>query len=233
MARFSLPTTKRALRRAKLRWYGLRQKVLDAVFTTLYGMPMQVLPRGHAGLAAALVLWVIQDGQRLAVMVRNPKAKDMRARLVSCIGLGNSSDMSAALRGAMESQLGKVFARTLDRKLLNPDRVAAAPLFTYLDEETGISSPVQVLAWVVQIQPVQLELIQPGQGLELMMVPEATLDAAPAVAGHISPTHRAIWHSAHRHMPSMKVSKGRGDGVEEVSMEHGELKKKSGARTVH
>lgn len=224
---------KTALRRARLRVFSLRQRVLDALITFLYGMPMQVLPRGHAGLAAALVLWVVQEGQRQVVMVRNPKAKDNRARLVSCLGLAGAADMGVALRSALESQLGRVFARTIDKQLIQADRVAAAPVFTYADEETGIASPVQILAWVMQIQPVQLDLIHPGQGLELVLIPEATLDAAPAAASHISPTHRAIWHSIHRHLPSMKVAKGRGDGVEELGLEHGDLKKKSGARTVH
>lgn len=232
MAKFSFSNLKKSLRVGRTRWLAVRQTMLDGLFSTLYGTPMQVLPKGHAGLAAAVVLWFMQDGQRNVIMVRNPKGRDNRARLVSCLGLASAVDMSVGLRGALESQLGKVFARTIDKKLLNTDRVAAAPVFTYTDDETGISSPVQVLAWVVQIQPVQMELIHTASNLELVLITEQTLDAAPASTTHLSPTHRAIWHSVHRHLPALRNGKGRADGVEEVSMDVGELKK-GGVRTVH
>lgn len=232
MVKVSPPSLFSKLRAMRGRWAGVRQSLLNRVLSTLYGVPMQILPKGHAGLAAAVVLWFMQDGQRQVVMVRNPKAKDSRARLVSCMGLGAYPDMSVALRSALELQLGKVFAKTIERKLLLADRVAASPLFTYTDDESGVVSPVQVLAWVVQIQPVQVDLIQPGNNLELVMTNEMSLENTAGMGSSLSPTHRAIWHSVARHLPPVKGKKGRGDGVEEVSMDAAEVKK-LGARTVH
>ncbi|MBI1309475.1 MAG: hypothetical protein GC129_06510 [Proteobacteria bacterium] len=220
----------------EMRWKALRprlmagrQALLNRVVSFLLGAQMQVLPRGHAGLAAALVLWFMQDGQRQVVLVRGTQAKDTRARLVSCMGLGRHGDLCVALRDALELQLGKVFARTIGKKLLMADRVAAAPLFNYTDEASGVASPVQVLAWVVQIEPVQLDLIEVGPKLELVVMNETSLDN-PHASVPVSPTHRAIWASVQRHLPAVKKGK-RADAVEEVSVENGVFK--VGVRTVH
>lgn len=160
---------------------------------------MQVLPAGHVGLAGALVLWMVQDGGRQLIMLRSPSAADNRARLVSCMGLGTFGDMALAMKAAAKAQLGDVFAKTLKLDKLSLDRVAATPMFTYTDEEHGIVTPVQVLVWVQQVQPVQLELVSMAAGNELVIVNEAAL--ASGKAGAVSPTHMAILRSVARHLP--------------------------------
>lgn len=186
------------LRRMWLRWVMCRQRVVNRVVSALYGQPMQVLPAGHVGLAGALVLWMVQDGGRQMVMVRTPDAKDARARFVSCLGLGRHADMGLAMRAAVRAQLGDAFANTLKLERVVSDRVASAPMFTYTDEGNGIMSPVQVLTWVMAIEPVQLELLKLS-GMELVVVGEGQLKAGKTAG--ISPTHVAIWKSVQRHLP--------------------------------
>lgn len=187
------------LKRGFWRFLLWRQKMVNKILTNLYGQPMQVLPAGHVGLAGALVLWVVQDGGRQMVMVRNPKARDARARLVSFMGLGRHGDMSAAMKAAVKSQLGEVFAKTLKLDKLTLDRVAGTPMFTYTDEENGIVTPVQVLVWVQQIAAVQLELIKLPEGSELVLVNEQQL--AQGKTTWVAPTHMSLWRSVQRHLP--------------------------------
>lgn len=177
----------------------MRQKIVNKLLSGLYGQPMQVLPEGHVGVAGALVLWVVQDGGRQLLMIRTPKAKDSRARLVSFMGLGKHTDMALAMRAAVRAQTGELFTKTLKLDKLTLDRVAAAPMFTYTDEVNGIVTPVQVLVWVQQVQPVQLELIKMSNGNELMVVNEQALMLGKV--NGVSPTHTAIWRSVARHLP--------------------------------
>lgn len=177
----------------------LRQKLMNRMLSSLYGSPMQVLPAGHVGLAGALVLWMVQDGGRQMIMLRTPAARDSRARLVSFMGLGKHGDMSSAIKASARTQLGEVFAKTLKLEKLTLDRVAAAPMFTYTDEENGIVTPVQVLVWIAQVQPVQLELLQLLEGSELVLVSEQAL--AQGKATFVAPTHAALWRSVQRHLP--------------------------------
>jgi hypothetical protein len=187
------------LRKVWWQWLLLRQALMGYLLTNLYGTPMRVLPAGHVGIAGAIVLWLVQNGGRQLVMVRQPAAKDNRARLVSCMGVGRHGDMASALRAAVTAQLGEVFARSLKLEKIANDRVAAAPMYTYTDEANGIVTPVQVLAWVLPLQPVQLELIKLAPGFELVMVQEAQLLAGRTTG--IAPTHLAIWRSVQRHLP--------------------------------
>lgn len=176
-----------------------RQKVLNAILSHLYGSKMQVMPAGHVGLAGAMVLWTVQDGGRQMVFVRSPNGRDTRARLVSCMGMGRSADMAQAMREAVRNQLGPAFAKSLKLDKLSLDRVAAAPMFTYTDEDNGIVTPVQVLMWVQQIQPVQLELLELPEGQELVLVSESLMRSGKAMA--VAPTHYALWRSVLRHLP--------------------------------
>lgn len=203
---------KRALMRPKplktlgYRLVALRQRVLARVFSHLYGQPMQVAPASHVGLGGAVLIWCAREGGRQLVMVRNQKGAETRARLVSSLGLGRNTDMAMAMRAAVREQLGEKFTNTLKLdRLLTPDRVAAAPMFTYADEDNGIVSPVQMLVWVVPIDPVQLDLVQVAKDTELVMVAENQLQNGK-VAGVI-PTHVAIWRSVKRHLPIRALPK--------------------------
>lgn len=215
-------------RRVWLAWMRTRQRLMDGVLSSLYAAPMRVLPRGYVGVAAAAVFWFWQDGVRQVILLRTPQKKDSRARLVSCFGLGAHPDLSHAMRASVETQLGKTFSKTLDKKDFAPDRVAAAPMFTFHDDSNGISSPVQVLAWTVPINPVQLDLIELAPGMELAVTTEAVLNQP---GSGISPTHRNIWLAVARHLPKLKGIR-RADGVEEVTLESA-VAGKAGVRTLH
>lgn len=216
--------------RAWVAWMRLRQRLMDGLLSALYTTPMRVLPQGYVGVAAATVFWFWRDGVRQVVMVRTPQKRDSRARLVSCFSLGAHPDLSHAMKAAVEAQLGRVFFKTLDKNALNADRVAAAPMFTFHDDSNGISSPVQVLAWAVPIDPVQLELISLAPDLEMAVTTEAVLNQ-PGNAT-LSPTHRNIWLAVARHLPKLKGGR-RADGVEEVTLDAAAAAKKAGVRTLH
>lgn len=181
----------------------MRQKAMSKALSYLYGSPMQVLPAGHVGLAGALVLWVAQSGGRQMLFLRNTASTDSNARLTSFFGLGKHEDMAAAMRTSARTQLGETFCKSLKVQNITLDKIAAAPMFTYTDEQNGIVTPVQTLVWVMQVQAVQLELIELQPDHELVMVPEHTLRTTrPA---HISPTHVAIWRSIMGHLPLKKL----------------------------
>ena len=190
---------KKAFGRGVWRLLVVRQKVVNWVLSSLYGQKMMVLPAGHVGLAGALVLWLVQDGGRQLVMVRSPKARDSRARLVSFMGMGRHADMSTAMKAAVKAQLGESFTKTLKLDKVSLDRVAAAPMFTYTDEDNGIVTPVQVLMWTMQVQPLQLELLKLAEGQELVLVNEQALLAGKV--NWVAPTHAALWRSVQRHLP--------------------------------
>ncbi|RYG59398.1 MAG: hypothetical protein EON60_10555 [Alphaproteobacteria bacterium] len=199
MIRFLPALGRGALKRGLWRFTVFKQQLVNRVLSNMYGQPVQVLPAGHVGVAAALVLWTVQDGGRQLVFVRNPRAKDIRARLVSVMGLGKHADMAVAMIAAARAQVGDVFVKTLKLDKLSLDRVAAAPMFVYTDEGNGIVTPVQILLWVQQVQPVQLELMKLQAGCELVTVSEQAL--LQGRAHGVSSTHVAMWKAVARHLP--------------------------------
>lgn|GEM_PF-5873023 len=185
-------------RRLFERWMRFRQWWLDKVLTGLYGQKVRVLPASHLAVAGVMVLWMIQDGSLRVVMLR--KRGSERTNMVGGIGLGQHKDMAEATRAVATTQLGSVFARTLKlEKHLTLDRVAAAPMLTYIDRANGIETPLQALVWVMQIQPVQLELLRLEPDTELMVVSARQL-AQGDYPGAVF-THLALWRSIARHMP--------------------------------
>lgn len=245
MARFLPLVSPARWKRGWVRWLRLRQRLMDALLSALYTTPMRVLPKGYVGVAAATVFWYWRDGVRHILMVRNGSGaleapvgsfarsarhgRDGRARLVSCFGLGAHPDLPHAMRASVEAQMGKVFFRTLDKKAFGFDRVAAAPMFAFNDDSNGISCPVQVLAWAVPLDPIQLDLIQLAPGLELAALAEPALQQPTA---DVSPTHRNIWLAVAPTLPRLKGSR-RADGVEEVTMDALGGGKKVGVKTLH
>jgi len=199
----SLTTLRRRLRNVGWGLLVARQKAMAKILTYLYGSPMQVLPAGHVALAGALVLWVAQNGGRQMLFVRNPTAKDPNARLTSFFGLGKHEDMAAAMRASARAQLGESFCKTLKINKIGLDNIAAAPMFTYTDDANGIVTPVQTLVWVMQVQPMQLELLALPPEHELVIIPESSLrNSRPA---NVSPTHIAILRSTLKHLPLKKL----------------------------
>lgn len=206
-----------------------RQRVMNKLLSGLYGQKMQVMPAGHVGVAGAIVFWTVQDGGRQLLMLRSPKGRDSRARLVSFMGLGRHADMAIAMKAAIRNQLGDVFTNTLKLDKVSLDRLAAAPMFTFTDEDNGIVTPVQVLTWVMQIQPVQLELIKLAEGNELVLVYEQTL--LQGKVHSIAPTHIAIWRSVARHLPQKVLPREDDATAREERLEAAE--KASAGRLLH
>jgi hypothetical protein len=183
---------------------ALRQRGLNRLLSGLYGSPVVVAPGGQVGLAAALVLWYLDNGVKHLVMLRNSTKKtgsdDTRARFISAYGLHGKPHMGEALLAAVQHSTGSMFMRTFKPENLALDRVAAVPMFMATDEATGLPTPVQALVWCVQLQPAQLELLHPPAGLTLVQVPEFGLSSS-----QISPTHRALFNALGRHLPKGKL----------------------------
>ncbi|PIZ29594.1 MAG: hypothetical protein COY40_06605 [Alphaproteobacteria bacterium CG_4_10_14_0_8_um_filter_53_9] len=184
----------------KSRLLTLRQTGVNRLISLIYGQPMQVLPAGHVGLAGAVVLWYLHEGFRHFVLIKNPKVGDGKARFISCLGLGNQADMPAALTHILTQNLGDIFAGTLPKNALNTDKVASAPLFSYTDEALGVTTPVQAMVWVVQIQQPQIELITTGKENAVVLVPEFAMSS-----NQVSPTHKALYQAVQRQLPKMRM----------------------------
>lgn len=186
----------------------LRQTFVNKLLSMMYGVPMQVMPKGNVALAGAVVLWFAQEGGgRQFIMIRNAKegkGLDGRARFVSVLGVGRHANVPEALQAALKAQLGEVFAKSAGSATITVDRVAAAPLFSYVDEGTGVSMPVQSLVWVVHVAAPLADVITTPDGLQAVMVPEFALRKAEKVADKISPTHKALWQAVQRQLPKMK-----------------------------
>lgn len=229
MVRIISPRMAQALKRKLWRFALFKQGLVNRVLSNLYGQPVQVLPAGHVGVAAALVLWTVQDGGRQLVFVRNPHAKENRARLVSVMGLGKHADMADAMIAAARTQVGSLFVKTLKLDQLSLDRVAAAPMFVYTDEGNGIVTPVQILLWVQQVQPVQLELLKLQDGCEMVIVSEQSL--LQGKSHGISPTHIAMWKAVARHLPQKSLP--REDDADAREERIAEAEKTSGRKLLH
>lgn len=207
------------------RFLEVRQAAVNGLLSLLYGQPMQVMPKGHVGLAGAVVFWYVQDGNRQLIMVRNTAGGDGKARFLSCLGVGSKAkDIPAALRAAVKAQLGEVFARTVSGPALDADRVGAAPLFSYTDEGVGVALPVQSLVWVVHVAQPLVDLIVTPQGMQAVMVPEFATGS-----NKVSPTHKALFESVQRHLPKMKRDSVTHEAVDEGIREVGA----GGGRVVH
>lgn len=162
---------------------------------------MQVMPKGYVGLAGAVVMWFVENGQRHLLMVRQAKGGDGKARFLSCMGVGPHADIGVALKATAKGQFGDVFTRSvLGKGILQADRVACAPLFNYTDAAVGVSSPVQSLVWVVQVHPQVLDVIHTPDGFQAVRVPENLV-----TSDKVSPTHQALFATVQRHLPKMKA----------------------------
>jgi hypothetical protein len=136
------------------------------------------------------------------------------------MGLGKHTDMAQAMKDAARAQLGELFCKTLKLDKLSLDRVGAAPMFTYTDDENGIVTPVQVLVWVQQVMPVQLELIRLQAGSELVLVHETVLGTGKAAS--VAPTHIALWRAVARHLPQKVLPREEDAGAREERLAEAE-----------
>ena len=143
--------------------------------------------------------------------------------------------MAAALRHTLGLQLGEMFTRLLPSERLAIDAIAAAPMLTLTDEDTGAQLPMQVLVWAAEVRPNTLEVLKLSPNLELVMVAENALNS-----GQVSPTHRLLWQAVARYVPHKKAAPRADDSVTVLDEEtlQGAAEGKPGAlrkptRTLH
>jgi hypothetical protein len=213
------------------RWAAVRQRWLNGLLSRLYERPVRVVPTHTVALAGAAVLWVWQGGTRQLIMVRPKEGADTRARFISCLGLGQHPEMASALQQTLRHQLGATFTRLLPKSALALDKVAAAPLLSMTDEDTGGQLPLQVLAWVAEVRPQALDLLELGTNLELVLVAENAIGST-----QISPTHRTLWQAVQRHVPKAKPATKREDSVaivEDDSRLSDDTPSRKGGRVLH
>lgn len=208
------------------KWLAVRQRGMAKLLSALYGRPVQVSPQHVVALGGVMVLWSYptemgrtQSGPKMLLMVRPKVAKgDKRARFVSHLGLGDAPDLPSALRRTLTHQLGPVFTRLLGAEALSPRKIAAMPLLTLTDEETGGQIPLQLLVWAAELRPNQEAALQLAENLELVWVAEDALNSP-----QISPTHRQLWQAIEPTLPKLRSKTTREDGVELVSAEETSL----------
>ncbi len=212
------------------KWLMLRQKYVGKLLSALYGRPVMIAPQHAVALAGVAVLWSFAPegshtagGQRMLLMVRpkepkkgkkTSKSADRRARFISCLGLGTHTDMPSALHHTLTHQVGPVFTKLLGTAALSHTRVAAAPLLTLTDEDTGGQFPLQLLVWVTELRPHQEAAIKLHESLELVWVAEDAMDSP-----QVSPTHRQMWQAVQPHVQRKRPAAAREDGVELISPE--------------
>ncbi len=212
-------------------WVTLRQSLVNQVFSKLYERPVMLAPAHAVGLAGVAVLWLWQGGQRQLLMVRPKVGNDTRARFVSCLGLGKHPDMPTALRHTLQRQLSETFTNLLPSRTFAADAVAATPLLAMTDEDTGAQLPLQILAYVAELRPNQLETLELAENLELVLVAENAIGSA-----QVSPTHRTVWQAVQRHIPKAKHTKTREDSVavlEDESRPNDDQAPRKGGRVLH
>lgn len=197
--------------RAKAGFYTVRQNAVNRLLTMLYGKEIQVLPKGYVGLAGAVVMWYIAEGQRFFLMIRNEKGDD-KARFLSSFGSHGGATMGADLAKLMRLQCGEVFSKSVASKsMLGMEKVAAAPLFINTDDVLGVPVPVQGLVWLVQVHPHVVDTVISPAGLHVVRVPDNLM-----AGDKISPTHQALFASVKNKLPTFKPTPRTTERVEET-----------------
>lgn len=193
----------------------------------LYGQEMLITDQDKLDVAGCLVMWYVQDGFRHFVLI-NPYRKNgtAKARFPSYFGLKLGQDAATALSDAVKTQLGDVFFRSLDKQLLEADRIAVAPTFRYTDDVTGATIPVQALIWAIQITPSQAELIQGADGISCTTVAEYAM-----LGSQVAPTHKAVYQHTLRHIQGNTNSVAPNDMLEKL--EEMLVASDSSSRTIH
>lgn len=176
-----------------------RQRVAQAVVNVLYGRPVHISPFHSSTVASCVILWYFEGNARRFVMVRDRHDAN-RARFISCLDAGKHETPSQALLTMIRKVAGDAFSKSIDRRLLDIDRVACAPVFKYDDSVTGRTLPIQSLVWVVQITAEQAQCMQHNpKGPKLVTIPEYAL-----LGPDITQSHRIIYQSALRHIHGQK-----------------------------
>ena len=173
----------------------MRNKLANSFLNSLYGRDMHFSSNAPTVVAGAIVFWYVENGVRHFVMVKDLNDSG-EARFVSCLGIGKHHDINTATVDCINTLLGKVFYRSVDKKLITNDRVVSVPSFTSIDEVTGNNTPVTAVVWTVQITPEQAQMCEPvANNIDVIAVPEFGI-----IGSDVAHSHQLIYQSVLRHI---------------------------------
>lgn len=173
----------------------MRQNLAGFLVRVLYGREMTITPFQSSAVAGTVIFWYFESGVRYFVMVKNPR-QSPQARFVSCLGLGDNTDITSAAKETVRTLLGEVFFKSLNKGLIAVDRVAAVPTFKCEDPTSKTFIPVNSAVWAVQITPEQAQLCQPKvNDMDVVAIPEF------AVLGkEVTSSHHMLYQAALKHI---------------------------------
>lgn len=152
-------------------------------------------PVGNTSVAGCVLFWYFDGGMRQFLLI-NEKDKATKLRFVSFLDLLSGKTATDTLHHTIGRLLGEPFYRSLDKRLLEADRVITAPTFHARDELNESSATIQTLVWAIQITPEQAELCTNQHDcVEIKTVPEFSL-----LGPEIVSSHKTIYQSALRHI---------------------------------
>ena len=173
-----------------------RFRLAGWVVKHLYGKNMHISSYNPSLVAATVVFWYEDAGMRKFLMVRDVSEPASGARFPGCLEAKVDVPVSETLFSTVEHMLGKPFAKSLDRNLLEADRVCSAPVLTLRDNTTHHKLPVQGVVWLVRITKEQAQLCaSEDRRLEVIAVPEFAV-----VTKEVNPAHKVVFQSIERHL---------------------------------
>lgn len=187
---------------AQQRKLNVKQWLTRKLLTTMYGEGMHISAYPSMTIAGCAVFWYLDNGVRRFVLVRET-GDGKKARFVSVMDKGEGIAMNESLLHAIRRTFGQVFFRSLDTKLFEVDRIAAAPAFQLADERMdGQKTTIQSLVWVVQLTKEQAQLMScAAKDLELITVPEYGL-----LGNDVAPAHKGVYQTVLRHIHGKRPS---------------------------
>ncbi|MFZ2620283.1 MAG: hypothetical protein WAX89_05355 [Alphaproteobacteria bacterium] len=180
------------------------QDVLRDAVTRAFGKDFHISPKDSVRLAGCVVFWFEQDGFKHFMTMQSPETGaqnngapkgDGMCRFPSFFGLIPTKDAAETIRTAIQAQLGGAFFKSLDPRLLEADRIAAAPTYRWQDASLGTTDPVQLLVWVIRITPDQAKMAVGGMNMVVTTVPEFSMHGK-----RISQAHKLIFNTIQRHL---------------------------------
>ena len=199
--------------------------IAKKVVNTMYGKDMSISSYTSGAVSACAVFWYMDQGIRKFVFIRETKQKTP-ARFISVMKT-DDTPINANLLQAINRTLGHVFFKSIDTRLFDVDRVAAAPSFMVQDKDIKGKFPMLSLVWVMQITKEQAQLCNGHvKNFEVVTIPEFSLISGTEVAE----AHKSVYQSVIRHIHG-SITTGSGFSVD--ALENLMQTKKVTTRTIH
>lgn len=173
----------------------MRHSIAQSVANKMYGKEMAISSYATGAVSACAVFWYMDNGIRRFVFIREQGKNP--ARFISVMKNADGQPMHESLLHAINRTLGSVFFKSLDARLFDADRVAAATSFTVQDKDMQKNIPMLSLVWVVQLTKEQAQLANGHvKNFEIVTIPEFSLISGSEVAD----AHKGIYQSVIRHI---------------------------------